>query len=235
MFRVENNVPEVYINESRDFQLIARLYDLVFQTSRQSIDSLENVSSTLNCNNNLLPLLSTKLGFFNDLDLVDKQYRKTLAAFPQIIKYKGSMNGIKLIVSLFERLTNTEVGIVGLGHKEEKINQTPDSIEIQFNTYSPNTSLLQALLEYVRPTGLFIDYAVIGNIPSNEDVYTQQDNVTVKTLSDEGKSRLVFKTEGKDESTNESESYSDFGAIGFIQIGNTGPQKPANSNSNMEA
>ena len=34
MFRVENNVPDVYVQESRDFQLFCKLYDLAFQGSR---------------------------------------------------------------------------------------------------------------------------------------------------------------------------------------------------------
>lgn len=43
MFRIQDNVPEVYINESRDFQLISRLYDILFSGTKYDIDSMVNV------------------------------------------------------------------------------------------------------------------------------------------------------------------------------------------------
>ena len=81
MFLVENNVPDVYVQESRDFQLFSRLYDLVFQSSRFSIDSIPYASDTMHCNDALLPLIATKVGFFTDVNLTNYSHRKVLSAF----------------------------------------------------------------------------------------------------------------------------------------------------------
>ena len=78
MFLVRDNVPEVYIQESRDFQLFSELYDLAIQSSRFSIDSLEEATSSMYCNSSILPLLATKVGLFEELNLPDIAYRKAI-------------------------------------------------------------------------------------------------------------------------------------------------------------
>lgn len=178
MFRVENNVPDVYVNESRDFQLFSRLYDLVFQASRFSIDSIENVSDTMRCNDILLPLIATKVGFFTNLNLTSNADRKILSAFPYIIRYKGSLEGIQLVANLFQRIVNTSVSLY-LDESDK------DHITIVFENYTSDISLLNSLLEYIRPTGLLIDYAIRSNIELDLD-YVTSDKVSITTLRGKG-------------------------------------------------
>lgn len=170
MFRVQNNVPDVYINESRDFQLFARLYDLVFQSSRFSIDSLEQVSDTMRCNDALLPLIATKVGFFTDLNLTSRADRLILSAFPYIISYKGSFRGIELVANVFERIMNTNVTVI-----QDELDKS--HVTISFEQYTPDLSLLYPLLEYIRPTGMFIDYTVRTDLDVSTDTYTSYDEV----------------------------------------------------------
>ena len=157
MFRVENNVPDIYVNESRDFQLIARLYDLAIQSSRFSIDSLVYASDTMKCNEQLLPLLATKLGIFDNLKLTDLQYRQILSAFPYIIRYKGSPTAIQLVLRLFGRMYNTKLE---LETTDNIVDSESGTITLLLNDALPNMRLLYTLLDYVRPTGILIDYAV---------------------------------------------------------------------------
>ena len=172
MFRVENNVPEVYVTQSRDFQLFSRLYDLVFQSSRFSIDSLEQVSDTMRCNDSLLPLIATKVGFFTESNFTTKSDRQVLAAFPYIIRYKGSLEGIHRVANLFERIMNTSVYV------DASSVTTESKVSIVFDNYAPDATLLFSLLEYIRPTGLLIDYVVTSSM-SISSSYTVTDNVSV--------------------------------------------------------
>ena len=55
MFRTQNNVPEIYVNGSRDFQLLCRLKDAMFGGVKYNIDSLKHTSNTMEMNNILLP------------------------------------------------------------------------------------------------------------------------------------------------------------------------------------
>lgn len=177
MFRVADNVPEVYVNESRDFQLFSRLYDLAFQCSRFSIDSMETISDTLHCNDTLLPLIATKVGFFTKLKLANESDRKILCSFPYIMHYKGCMHAIELITNLFEQLMNTRVKI-------KQDNNDKHKIFIVFEDYTKHIELLYALVEYVRPVGLIIDYAVERELKVEQNTdYETSDKVTICKLS----------------------------------------------------
>lgn len=174
MFRVGNNVPDVYMQESRDFQLLSRLYDLVFQAARFSIDSMEQISDTMRCNDLLLPLVATKVGFFTDLNLTSKADRICLSAFPYIIKYKGSLQGITLVANVFEQITNTNVGV--------QLDKDDSShVTITFEDYTPDIDLLYSLLSYIRPVGLLIDYVVRSDVNTVAE-HTMSDTVRVRVL-----------------------------------------------------
>lgn len=201
MFYVRDNVPDVYINESRDFQLFARLYDLVFQSNRFSIDSMSCISDTMNCNDTLLPLLATKVGFFTDLNLTSKADRQILSAFPHIIKYKGSMKAIELITNLFEHIMNTTVDI-------ETEAQDKNYVRIVFKERTPNVDMLYTLLNYVRPTGMIVDYVVRNELSNIYADYTTEDFVTISNIADESLSYIPQINSEYSEATN----------VGFTQI-----------------
>lgn len=209
MFRVENNVPEVYIKYSRDFQLLARLYDLVLQSTRFSIDSMQLVSDTQRCNERMLPLIATKVGFFHELDISANVHRAVLSAFPVIIKHKGSMKAIELLCALFERIDDTRVRVA-----YETSNK--NFLTIIFDTYYSNLDVFKELVEYVRPTGMIVEYVAAEVISATgSDV-----NVDV---SSEIHSRICSCKASRVHSydvTFASES-SDGGTIGFTEIANS--------------
>ena len=163
MFLVENNVPDVYVNESRDFQLISRLFDLVFQSTRFSIDSMKYISDTKYCNNTLLPLLDSKVGFHTNLNLSDRTHRKILDAFPYIIRHKGSFIGVELVLNLFRRITGVLV--------TAELTDNPNEVLIIFEDNFYDFNILCELLEYIRPVGLLFIYKKRVTIPSNIDTY----------------------------------------------------------------
>ena len=101
MFRLQNNVPDVYVQESRDFQLFCRLYDACFNNVKFSTDSLARSTSTYDCDARLLELLKTKLGLFTAIELDEHELRCLLSSFPTIMRYKGSRRGVEFIKILF--------------------------------------------------------------------------------------------------------------------------------------
>ena len=213
MFRVGNNVPDVYMNESRDFQLFSRLYDLVFQSSRFSIDSLEQVADTMRCNDAILPLIASKVGFFTDLNLTSKADRQILSAFPHIIRYKGSIKGVQLVSNLFERIMNTNVSV-------ELDDTAKNRVIIVFDNYTPNIDLLSSLLEYIRPTGLLIDYAVKTDLKFGSD-YVSSDVVTIRTLrgTDVSGKDLEYVAQVVSENKDNPDLASNVGFAEIVQVG----------------
>ena len=169
MFRIENNVPEVYVAESRDFQLVSRLYDLAINTTKYSITTLEEITNTKYCNSSILPLLCTKLGIFDDLQMSDKEYRVLLSVFPYVIRKKGSKEALDIICNAFSHIVNThcECRIV------DKTTTSDNDAIIYFEEYSPDVKLLLTLLDYVRPAGYKIGVQIstsidLGNSSSAE-------------------------------------------------------------------
>ena len=105
MFRLQEHMPDVYVNESRDFQVLCRLYDFLFNGIKFDIDSIININDAFKINERLLPLLAIKEGFFTDVQFDSKTLRYILKAFPYIIKYKGT----KSVVTVPTHLEGCEV------------------------------------------------------------------------------------------------------------------------------
>ena len=204
MFRLENNVPDYYVENSRDFQLLCRLYDLALQPTRYSINSLKHASDTKLCNDALLPFLGTKVGFFTTYDSTDDSLRKIISSFPYIVKYKGSIVALRYIANMFSRLTNAEVIVDETAISEHRI-------LLLFKTPYKNIDLFYELVEYVRPAGFIIEYDVeeVIDVNKNPDRVSNKDIVEISKSENSEKYAIV----GDSDPFNSLES-----GIGFTQV-----------------
>jgi len=82
VIRNKNNVPEIYVSESRDFQLFTRVLDFVHNSIKFDTDSILNVISTDDIQEGYLERLKSKLGFFTKNYYPDEELRLALCAFP---------------------------------------------------------------------------------------------------------------------------------------------------------
>lgn len=179
MFRLQNNVPEVYVEMSRDFQIFLRVYDSIINSSKYYIDSMMGVNSAKECPRELSILLAHKVGFFTsndtDLDVVSK----ISEVFPIIIRNKGSYTAIKYCVTLFQRvslLVDVSVQI--------DIDNYNKSIIVSFSKDVYQNRLLFELMSYVLPTGYKIEYHVmLTNVLEPDNILTS-DEVTIRKQSD---------------------------------------------------
>jgi len=169
MFRVQDLVPEIYPDKSRDFQMFCRAYDVAFNGVKNSIDSISQITDTLRCRDRLLELLKTKLGLFTSFPVSDEDLRLVLHAFPHIIRYKGSQRAIDYIVCLYSRL-------VAYHQSSCYINMTPNKegsvIEITSDYPIIKTDLLIQLIKLVVPTGYTVTYYVTETVDINQSFRT---------------------------------------------------------------
>ena len=149
MFRFQDNVPEVYVDSSRDFQLFCRLLDIIQSSLKYSIDSLQHVTTTNWCNSAVLPLLSSKLGFNSTINITDESLRSILDAFPTLIKYKGSKRGIEYAINIVRRIVHDKSNDVYVDWS--KIDD--HHLTIEFDTTTFDTTLFEQLLNYIIPCG----------------------------------------------------------------------------------
>lgn len=98
LFSTRNNVPDIYMTSSRDFQLFGAILDSIYnylisnQVKINYMDDLEIVDAKL------LPLISKYLGFFTDIYYPEDLLRSILMNFPSMVKNKGSRLGIEIAV-----------------------------------------------------------------------------------------------------------------------------------------
>ena len=152
LFRLQDNTPEAYTEDSRDFQLMLRLYDCTNNGVMFYIDSMRNVTDTKMCSSDLLGLLKTKIGFFSDVDFTDRELRYILRGFPSIIKYKGSIKGIREAVYMYMNANG-----MSCPHKVYVDNDT-HTVAIHIEHSITDTSILDEVFKYIIPAGYAIQY-----------------------------------------------------------------------------
>lgn len=177
IFRLAENVPDVYIRGSRDFQMLCRLYDCVLGGVKSDADSITDVTDTELCRQNILMELQTKLGFFTYKDIIQDDLRQVLAQFPYIIKNKGSKLGIIQQVNMFLKIkhikTSTYVNVIN------KDQVKPYTVEIGIESTVQDVSILTEVFKYILPTGYTVDFFFYTSI---NDLTEMQNHNTADIL-----------------------------------------------------
>lgn len=157
VFRAKNETPQVYTSESRDFQILLRVLDFVQNSIKYDIDSITDIIDTDDISGYYLDRLKNKLGFFTNNSYDDNTLRIALNAFPYMIRYKGSIEGV-------ERCVNTFLNIIGVrdGCRIEVINDRNDPyntyiLRIGLKSRVQNITILKDMLSYILPTGYFVE------------------------------------------------------------------------------
>ena len=164
LFRISEHVPDVYPRKSRDFQLFCAVFDIVFGYLKYNIDSIRNITDTEYCNQKLIPLLQTKLGFYSDISIPSEDLRLILKAFPFLVKNKGSLTGITGALRIFLKVIGSdadyEVKIINKVYNSDKQYLKDESyiINIATSEVLTNTDVLDQILKYVVPAGYIIKY-----------------------------------------------------------------------------
>lgn len=174
MFRLENNVPSTYVENSRDFQLLLRLYDSVFTGVRFDESTIPNILDPRLINDRMLDLYATKVGFFTNTIIDSKILREILQTFPYAIKNKGNKKGIEQAVYTILK-TERNYSIPQIIVDNEKY-----SITIYTSKEIKNKKALEAFLEYIIPIGY--TYSIEQYI-SNEYVDRFKNSSNISTLT----------------------------------------------------
>lgn len=166
MFNIKKNVPDAYTRESRDFQLMCNVYNVLQMATKFDIDSMLNLTDTKLCNDTTLKLLQTKLGFFTNYELIGEDLRTLLNSFPYLIRKKGTLTGIKQCIQLFFKIIDktraVEVSVIN-----NKTETTDNNYDLTSQVYVVNinilskkfdVTLLTEMLNYIIPAGYGLKY-----------------------------------------------------------------------------
>ena len=172
MIKLQDLTPSVYYEQSRDFQFIGRLYDIVLNYIKTNADNLYTLPIGKNMDEKLLNLLALTLGFQSKHHYNSKQLLAICSVLPLILKNKGSLNAILIAVNSILYA--------------EGINQALD-YEFKNNNLvlylSPDLSdltLLKDIMIYILPAGIGCDMIKeIQSVNKIETILTTKDKVTV--------------------------------------------------------
>lgn len=207
MFRTQENVPSIYVESSRDFQLFCRLLDVIQGSTKYSIDSVMHAHTTEWCNDSLLNLLCSKVGFTTNKNISTEALRYTLRAFPQLIRYKGSKRGVQYAINLFQRVIHDNNSGVFIDWSSVK---ETGELTIHFEYTLREKSLLEELLRYILPCGLTYSFGsaaqpVLQTTMTLDTTLTSIDIRSTTELQDSNSfsvnESVIYKEDVTDEST----------------------------------
>lgn len=166
MIKTYTQVPEYYYKESRDFQLLGRIFEGVFNYSKTAIDTLSNNPLSRNSDIALMDLVTKTVGFESRHNYDIPNLVALANSFKSILRIKGTKKSIEDCVRLLLNAQNIyeefEVNINTLAVPGE----SPEAPKIHnrlVTIYIPeevkDVSLLEDMLEYVLPVGF--DYSIV--------------------------------------------------------------------------
>lgn len=175
-------VPSNYYTRSRDFQMIGRVMDLVFNSSKSYSDMVQHNAICKNTDKRLLDLIAKTVGFE-----VKRQYDSVdlfvlCSVFRYILRRKGTKGAVEDCVSVLLKAQNID--------KPFFVYDDGADLEYQSNTKRYHLSifvpeemsdiaLLEDMLDYVMPAGY--TYGIISTVETvggiSENVVAFADSV----------------------------------------------------------
>lgn len=190
MFRLQNNVPSTYIEQSRDFQLFCRLYDCINNGVQFDISTITDILDPIKVNDRVVKLLATRVGFITDIDIDNTVLRYILSAYPYIIKNKGTRKGIETAVNAILHAEHSiKAATVEIVNKPaEGSSQAGYSV----NIYTPiilsskTKKALNELLKYILPVGYIFDILPYDKLSGDKPLETDLTLTTSNIVSVQG-------------------------------------------------
>lgn len=158
MIKTKNLTPENYYKQSRDFQLIGRIFDFVLNYLKTNIDTVSNNPFSEDFDLELTKILATSLGFKQSHEYNNKQLKALCSTFIYLLRNKGN---IKSIENLLNLLANTENNadkfIVDINTEVD-----PYNLLIYIPLDVKDTTLFEDVLKYILPAGM--SYTIISQL-----------------------------------------------------------------------
>ena len=162
MIKLQKYTPDVYYNESRDFQLIGRLYDIVLNYVKTNVDLLYNLPLSDDMDDQFVGLLGLTLGFKPKHKYTSKHLKAICSVLAQIMKYKGTVKAVTLACNaIFQSEGSRETSDCVLDGT---------TLNIYFPADFSDNNLLNDLLDYILPAGMSVN--IIKVVSYNKLLWT---------------------------------------------------------------
>lgn len=174
-FQLENNVPNIYTEVSRDFQLFCKIFDIYLGANLNRACTVPYILDVDKCDESLLYALANMQGFVTDKYIPPNVLRGICKVFPFCIKRKGTKEAIEVmsqaVLSTDRLVYRVSVDLVREEIDEKRNSKAVYKIYIQCNTtqigYIP---YLKEALRFIIPAGWDVYFKL--KFPIEYNLYT---------------------------------------------------------------
>lgn len=145
---ISSLTPRVYSNHSRDYQLIARLFDAVLNSVKTNVNILENVRTGDSLEDGLVNLLMLTFGIPLKHDYDTKQALTLCQVYAEAMRSKGSVQAIKRVIGAL-----LNVGGVA-GDTDNMVYVDGTELTLVIPETLSDITLLYDLLTLILPAGM---------------------------------------------------------------------------------
>lgn len=145
------NVPYIYRN-SRDYQAILKLLDLLLTAVKEETDDLQQILDPERCPEQLLPLLASYVGYEYDPKETVKANRLIISNYQNIIHNRGSETGITIACALSFNSAERDEEVENASMFKVEYSKTEGKVVI-YVYYPHYLQKIRDLIERARPAG----------------------------------------------------------------------------------
>lgn len=164
-FKLENNVPNYYVDESRDFQLLCRIIDIYLKGCMSRSGYIPYQLDLDKCSEQLLYAIANMQGFTTKKYIPPNILRNILKVFPYCIKRKGTKEAIE-VASYAVLSTDRLIYYINVEVNSRELNNSVAfyNVIITCNSQSEYIPYLEELLSFLVPAGWKITYQLLDTL-----------------------------------------------------------------------
>lgn len=162
MISIKNQIPSIYYDASRDFQILGHLYEVVLNYVKTNADMLYLLPNGIEEDTRATELLATTLGFKLRRNYDKAQLAALVSIFPQLLKIKGTKRAVDLAGNALVKAS----GVPGVFSSEIENHIMTIKIPIELS----DITLFIDLLPYIMPFGLRV--SIIRNTVIKHELTT---------------------------------------------------------------
>ncbi len=181
MISIKNQVPGIYYDASRDFQILGHLYEVVLNYVKTNADMLYLLPNGIEEDTRATELLATTLGFKLRRNYDKAQLAALVSIFPQLLKIKGTLKAVNLAGDALVKAS----GVPGMFASEIKDHVLTIKIPIELS----DITLFVDLLPYILPFGLRV--SIVRNTVVKHELTTSVGATSVMRVALPGNEKFV--------------------------------------------